>query len=611
MNQIPFPDPHDADALNDWLDAYSAGEQVLPTSDMQTAALQLLALAERANPVMTNGEIAMTTQSTSAMNPPISNHTHTANAPRSGANRWHTWLSAALVATMLLSLVGYAWLSGPGGNGGWDDKNIAYAPQVASPMVGNVLDPSTSPWIADFDPADCTQSSGLRQVTIDYASMPKSDPQSYLVEGLATIDEAQEVVDQYRAMRGCTNLSDAWAYWTEARINEYQRTITDATKVELADLQRYFAGVYPQQFMAVASSINVSDEVKAEWSARAEADLVGQPIPLEAKLNPDYAVMLADGRIAFPATVMYSASDPAILQTGLPVEYPPSTVVMIFELTEGNWKYDDSLALCLANCSGGIGNPLDPNVDTWAVSMSDQVCERQPMSPDLDYGLQETVPEYADREYKPVGPPTADIATIASQTATSWYACLDHEAAASTITTYMTPLGEMNMMLLEQGSFSDPFAVAPYLRQRETESAELLMALPTLSQVAVIDAPINYRINGMTWTPMISGATENTNHWRMMESHLAPQTAMTLSDGRIFVANIPVVSLYDRGAITYEGSPSTLQTLVVVMQQHDGFWLVDEVWIAAGRTTFVLSLGHDSWWWDPAFDATPVATPAE
>lgn len=607
MNQIPFPNSHDADALNDWLDAYSAGEQVSPNDDVQTAAMQLLAMAERANPVMTKGE----TPPASAMNPPISNHTHTANAPRSGANRWHTWLSATLVATMLLSLVGYAWLRGPGGNGGWDDKNIAYAPQVASPMVGNILDPSTSPWIADFDPADCTQFSGLRQVTIDYASMPRSDPQSYLVEGVATTDEAQAVVDQYRAMRGCTNLSNAWAYWTEARINEYQRTITDETKVELADLQRYFAGVYPQQFMAVANSINVSDEVKAEWSARAEADLVGQPIPLEAKLNPDYAVMLADGRIAFPATVMYSASDPAILQTGLPVEYPPSTVVMIFELTEGTWKYDDSLALCLANCSGGIGNPLDPNVDTWAQPIDERACLAQPMIPTLTYSG-ETLPAYADREYQlTTATPDVDVTNRVSDAANTWIACITQDYDSNESRSYMTQLGSINLALMQEGGYSDPFVIAPYLRHRDTQSIRLLTSVPGWFQLAVVNMPIRYLSEGLTWSPMYSGADENIANLHTMELGFNPNTMAELSDGRMIMSSTPLISLYNRGAITYEGDQANASTIGIVLQHHDDLWLIDEIILAPWKATHVLTHQPRGWWWDPAFDATPVATPAE
>src|SRR5699024_2090248 len=48
MTNIPFPNPHDADALNNYLNDLAAGKQATPESDVEMAAQEFHQLASRA-----------------------------------------------------------------------------------------------------------------------------------------------------------------------------------------------------------------------------------------------------------------------------------------------------------------------------------------------------------------------------------------------------------------------------------------------------------------------------------------------------------------------------------------------------------------------------------
>lgn len=368
MTNIPFPNPHDADALNDYLDELAAGKQAIPESDVETAATEFHQMASRAevNPPTQSIEQVRGKQTvhTATLAAPVSNRTRRQMAQETRPGKSYGWLSALIVAGLLISMIGAAWLNREPGN---PNDNLAFAPGTATAIAEDeVLTPESAAWIADFDPADCTETSGLNQIEINYQTMPTSDPQGYGIVGPAQAEDANAAVDQYRAMRSCETLTEAWAYWTDARVNEHRRILNDQNRAELADLQAHYAENYPNQFMVIMNDLTISPEIEAEWSARKDAGVIGQPIPLEAKLNPEFAVELSDGRIAFPATNVYSFDDPAIMAYGFPEENPASTVVMIFAEEDGSWKYDDSLALCLVNCENGVGNPLDPEEASWA-----------------------------------------------------------------------------------------------------------------------------------------------------------------------------------------------------------------------------------------------------
>lgn len=520
----------------------------------------------------------------------------------SSDKRLSDWISGALVAALLISLISVAWWRSTG----TEPENIAWAPLTPSMHGMAPLDPSSAPWITDFSPEDCTETSGLSQVEIDFSVMPAAAPQKYAVTGAADKASAQKAAQQYRNMRGCNNLASAWAYWTEARINWQQRTITDATLLELEQLQSYFATVYPQQFMAVGTDLEVDPTIASEWQARADMGVVGQPIPLAAKLNPEWGVSLADGRIAFPATIMYAANDPAIVLNGMPEEHPASTVAIIMENVDGTWKYDDSLALCLVeNCPGGIGDPIDPTAHNWVQPAELRGCEAPSPVQDINYGLAGQMPEFRDRAYQVVGPAHAsDAAAITN----NWYACgwANDDSAQYA----MTELGLINLLMVEQGAYGNPFAIAPYLRQRELGTSEILTSVPGWTNIAVVNTPLRTQRFGMAWNPAISGQNENTATVFTQDGAFDPETVMELSDGRMAIGYTKIVSINDRGAITYEGNVGSTNKIGVVLQHHEDTWVVDELLEAPNGV--LLATQSDGWWWDPSFDdpvATAVASP--
>ncbi len=609
MTNIPFPNPHDADVLNDYLDSLVAGKPANPGTEVESAAQEFHALASRANvhAPQQSGTFAkgQETMHTATLAAPVSNRTRKQFKSES-KGKSYGWLSAVIVAGLLLSMLGSAWINREPRN---PNENLAWAPGTAEAIENDALDPESNAWIADFDAADCTETSDLQDVTIDYQAMQNLEPQGYGIVGPAQSDEASAAVEQYRAMRGCETFGDAWAYWTEARINEHTRVLNDQNRAELAELESHFAEKYPQQFMVVMNDPTVSPEIEAEWAARESEGTLGQPIPLEAKLNPEFAVELNDGRIALPATVVYSLDDPAIKARGFPEENPASTVVLIFAMEDGSWKYDDSLALCLVNCANGMGTPLDAAENPWAKDLLNQTCSAQPASPDSpssgNYELATT--DFESREYNPIGPADSEAANEAGEVVTAWNICSSKEGDTSYQTlSYMSQLGAMNMHYLVNDGTGDPFVSAPYLRQWENGSTDLVTGTMLWNQISVLDEPVRTTFGSLTWEPVAFGDAPNTASVRtiMSQQGFNPATAVELSDGRITVFSAPTISIEDRGAVTYEGNRPLQQVAGVTLKQFDGQWLVDEL-ITAQNGVFAHN-ESTSWWWGEEFDTPDV-----
>ena len=129
MSKIPFPNPHDADSLNTYLDALAAGKQATPASDVETAAWEFHQLASRAGvslpqqPVQSErGEVTMQIATLTA---PISNRTRKQMENGKKPGRSYGWLSAVIVAGLMISMIGSAWLNREPGN---PHDQLAFAP---------------------------------------------------------------------------------------------------------------------------------------------------------------------------------------------------------------------------------------------------------------------------------------------------------------------------------------------------------------------------------------------------------------------------------------------------------------------------------------------------
>lgn len=136
MTNIPFPNPQNADDLNDYLDALAAGTRVNPESEVEIAAQEFHQLASRAvvNPPTQPGKPLYGGESmrTATLAAPISNRTrrHMANGTKHG--RSQGWLAAAIVAGLLISMIGSAWLNREPRN---PNDHLTWAPGTAESLV--------------------------------------------------------------------------------------------------------------------------------------------------------------------------------------------------------------------------------------------------------------------------------------------------------------------------------------------------------------------------------------------------------------------------------------------------------------------------------------------
>ena len=610
MTNIPFPNSHDADALNDFLDQLVAGKQATPDGDVQQAAAEIHARAQQSVPIIPDRKSGNHTggnqMQTATYSPPISNRTRRSQSIERTDSRRQTWLIIGLVAALLFSVVGYGLWNGPGGSD--DNNNIAWAPGTVTPMdeQPEPLNPETSPWIADFQNQDCRKISDIDQVEVNYAAENQTGPQGYAVVGPANFGDGLQVSENFRAMRGCINLKTAWAYWSEARIYEYPRVLNENNQAELAEMERYFGTVYPEQFMATAEGLQVSPEVREEWESRLQQGIVGQPIPMGAKLNPAWAVELSDGRIAIPATFMYSVHDPAIIENGLPIEYPASTVVIMFTMEGNEWKYDDSLQLCIVNCQSGMGSPLNPEVHQWAEPVGAVQC---PDDQGLGVAVQESLPFSPDRSFTTIGTPAAVDMTAFSE---------DHSAELSctgSLDAIYTMSGAASMGELNAPGSAENEALAPYFIQSERGGTQIVVENPQFSQIEVVEAPpytlttLGPGKSPIQSTIILSGSMDNVARTKYHFSQIDMNRAVLLEDGRIALTTTVLLSNQDRGAIYYEGDPELFPMPIIILKHIDGEWLIDEA-ISVPRYVGLATPSY-SWWWDSRYVPTPAATPGQ
>lgn len=604
MTNIPFPNPHDADALNDYLDDLAAGKQVNPESDVEMAAQDFHQLASRAevNPPTQQPIEQMRgkeTMHTATLAAPVSNRTRQQMAAvEKKSGRSFGWLSAVIVAGLMISMMGSAWLNREPGN---PHDQLAFAPGTPEAILDNALTPESAPWIADFDPADCTERSDLEQVQITHVSV---DPQGYGVMGPADTTAATDAAAQYRTMRACPTYAGAWAYWSEARINEHPRVINDVASQEISEMQDHFAGVYPDQFMAVGSDLPVTELIETEWSARIAADMLGLPIPLDAKLNPEWAVELSDGRIAFPATIMYSANDPAIEAHGLPIDTPASTVVMIFSLEDGAWKYDDSLQLCLVNCKSSIADPLSRSEAPTAADALGAVCSLEEMTAGEYRQRTSSVPTFPDRSYEPDGTPESTVAEEVVETFAEFEIC-SLTMDEYTVYPLFTDLGLHRWIGLSAPESVTQPELAQVLREGDQGTANIVASASQWHQVDVTNWPV-HRIapGGLTPERWWDAETANHPHTWPTNNYVDPERAVLLEDGRVAITTTTLISSEDRGAILYEGDTAMFPMPVVIYENHDGTWLIDEV-VQIPRHVGQIT-PSPSWWWDERFDPEPT-----
>lgn len=412
----PRPDNPDADHLNTLLDDMRSGTgapDAAPAESTGAAALadaadQLRGLGRRADapaaayldhhPLQNRWEDIMSTAfpaatsrdvtgETLAPSAPVSNRTRNAVMPRQ-PHRLNAWLSAAIVALMLLGTVGGAWWLGPGGDGPNEDSRIRLAAvtqgdSTPAAIWPEPLTPETAPWVAAITPDECDIEPMPYE---DYAKAVTTDPggipdRSYEIVGPAAPDDAQAAVKVLRGWKACGDLDDAdriRAYVTTDFLfflnftsgNSPYREEMDRIR---ADVERRWTlwandtGLFP---LAIVEGVDPPERALEIWTFSKSVLEGTNKVPpsefdplvyYEARFNPDDAVMLADGRLMVPTTYVYWANDPWIQEYGLSSEPTMRTAAAILKQVDGEWRIDESaIWICIGGCEDVLGGTATP-----------------------------------------------------------------------------------------------------------------------------------------------------------------------------------------------------------------------------------------------------------
>jgi hypothetical protein len=301
-------------------------------------------------------------------------------------NRLDIWLSAAIVAVMLLGMAGGAWWLGPGRGGPSDDapvRLVAVTPDDGTPTAIwlEPLTPEEAPWTAAISPDECAAEPMSYE---EYATLKTTDPGppqgSYEIIGVPDRADAEAVVTVLRAWLACSDTHDVAtirAYHTSEYIFFSDFTVDNVPYRDELDRRRADADrewtrwartsdLYP---MSVVEGIAPPAEA-IEIFEFAQAVLDGEETYIsswqtpttyfERRFDPADAVLLADGRIMIPTRYIYWADDPWMQEHGFSPSPTVVTTAMILERVEGEWKIDESpISLCIGECDGwpGEGTP--------------------------------------------------------------------------------------------------------------------------------------------------------------------------------------------------------------------------------------------------------------
>ncbi len=328
---------------------------------------------------------------------PVSNRTRRASAPPI-PNRLNAWLSAAIVALMLLGTVGGAWWLGPGGSGPSDDgrTRLAAVTQTESSPEAiwpTPLSPEEAPWIAAITPDECTAEPMSQE---EYAKAITTDPDgildhSYEVVGPAEREVAAEAVATTRGLEACMNagqLPQARAYQTTDNLffnsgsttsnAPYSEEIIKSRLAVGKEASAYLSTADPSDFTVVVSGIEPSSSVYEEiWNASRE--LLEGPNPafdpfllyFEHRFNPENALMMSDGRILIPATRLLWEDDPMVQAYGVPDQEIFTSEAVILEKLDCQWLVDETnIWICVGECDA-YWTQMSGETTTTPVSTTD------------------------------------------------------------------------------------------------------------------------------------------------------------------------------------------------------------------------------------------------
>lgn len=286
------------------------------------------------------------------------------------------WFSVAAMVVLLVGIVGGAWAMRGGTGGGGEPIRLAAVSPLGTPE-------GKSQWLTWIQPEECTAEP---MTTEEYAAIMREQPdisgRSYEVVGPADPAPAEAVARAARAHEACLLYGDyrqTRSLETDAYVSfaaySANRTIS-AAELHALNLE------HGQLLSKSLPAGDASDRIVATSEKPPE----GMPryIP-EAKRSIEYpvsmalfgstylpadAMVLADGRVAMPVTMMYWVGTPADPEAEEEIgqlidEYTSIRMMVyvdIFSDESGSWKLDERLGLCQGDCdeywaTGGLQTP--------------------------------------------------------------------------------------------------------------------------------------------------------------------------------------------------------------------------------------------------------------
>lgn len=373
MSNIPFPNPHDIDALNDYLDARAAGAPVEPENAVEQAAQEFHILASRSDvraPMQPRHSVKGTTPMTTTIaSAPISNRTRR-QMEAEKTRKSNNWLSLAIVAGLAISMIGSVWLNREPGD---DNNQLAWAPGTVEVLSDETH--WTQPISASECPDDATsiyqQASENRENTLytqaDYDQV--SVERSYEIVGSANPEDATAVMVRMRASYGCIDVAKSFPMVT-ARWEYENRTTVGRTSLESMSGERNAATATISSWLANDLGLTPTDmfvnQNPNELTLEGTESLITRGL-----FDPAHAVEFADGRIGIiPSVVSYSGFPVEINDTSVP-GFAPNMSIFVYQ--DGEWMLDENLPICLGDCSAtpiaspfSIDGDVPGKVNPWA-----------------------------------------------------------------------------------------------------------------------------------------------------------------------------------------------------------------------------------------------------
>lgn len=512
-------------------------------------------------------------------------------------SRFQTLVSMAAVAAMLIVLIGAAWM----GRGGGSPEPSGTERYAAQPLVTGTPDFPASIWFTPVMPEDCVAERMDREEYFDIMRTgPTPAPRAYLPVTPAESDVAIEVATAGRIREACLIYGDMDQWRTlETPSALYARTAgqTDVSPNEAEDIRQLSNHLPIVPFDELFTY--TQERMPEELATLMEGTNLAQ-VETTTYL-PDYAYQLADNRIAVATGSIFWAN-PEDEHFKVWVEEDPDTQATtygVFASVDGQWLYDQSVTVCVGDCSDVLATPestgwtaeapLSP--DSWMDPVDWEACTVGPMTSGEYVDILQRDIDTSWRSYEMVGPPVPDDAQSAVETLQQLETCgyvpydqydVNRMRSLFTDAYHRESPGQLT---IRDAEWSGEYANEPGFKglQRHFES------LPHPAYYVLIEG---YQRDIATPTVSLGNAPSRDEIPYIGEAY-NPHLAVALSDGRIA---IPATYLFRADDMPRD----EFLIVLYILAEEENSWLIDEmIYLCVGAC-----LG-------PATPvASPIATPA-